>query len=86
MENIGNTTIENELEHLSIEELEKLKEYMSNNGLHAYALDLQFAIADKVKKGISEGSIETYNESNTEDTLAEVREQIQKKYGHNSRS
>jgi len=75
--------VTNDISNYSIEQLEDMKSYMHQHGLHAYALDLQFVIADKIMEGVEDGEIPTYPESDTKATLKAVKELVRKQHGGN---
>lgn len=81
MQTVPDIPVKNDLDNYSIEQLENIKGYMHQHGLHAYALDLQFVIADKIMDSVEKGEIQTYPESDTQATVKAVKELVRKQHG-----
>ena len=72
--------VNNDWKNHSIEQLEDMVKYMQKKWLYAYALDIQFVIADKIMEDIKSGKIQTLPESDTLEMLAAAKEVVRKKY------
>ena len=75
--------VKNDLASQSIEELEEIKKYMKEHGLQAFALDLEYAIADRIMEDIDNGIATSSEESSTASIFEKAKKTVQDRHAHN---
>ena len=77
--------ISNEVQSLSLEELSGIKKYLKEQGLYAYALDLEYIIADRIMDNIDNGDAITQPESSVSAIFAKAKRIVEKRNDADSR-